>query len=445
MDRTTNIINDDEVALAMAMSSQGKKQAKNQKKATNSGASGFKAPKKPNGVPTANNKAKPAATTIRNQDTRVRFYEANGLKIPLYDNNGQGTKKRQHPRLARSLLNRSVDNLLGIVEQYAGADKKQKFINKGISKLKLATWIEEVETLALGRNQKSTLPNNSQNKTDKAAGTVSPALTTHTQQFTRQAVPTPTEPQTVEDDRARGPLGGRKRDAPDEGPSIQPLQKHQKRNHETNTGAITGQSSEEGLVGLPGSQSTPQTLAHINIYSNTDTAIDYRHNFMGRTGLNPSDPDRSSVVLWDPKEHHVITAISYPNGEMHLFETTVPSDGRNVPAPRSNPFLKPGKHGRHGDFIADPDIWTGRGHQMERNDSASWERYKEFQRVFEQDRFNNRTSNDGVALDQTSKDTWVEWQKWYSGFLEKYPGYAVAHLWPCGCEVMTDGTESEEE
>lgn len=342
MDRTTNIINDDEVALAMAMSSQGKKQAKNQKKATNGGASGFKAPKKPNGVPTANNKAKPAATTIRNQDTRVRFYEANGLKIPLYDNNGQGTKKRQHPRLARSLLNRSVDNLLGIVEQYAGADKKQKFINKGISKLKLATWIEEVETLALGRNQKSTLPSkcrlyslhrhamtltnlvtdNSQNKTDKAAGTVSPALTTHTQQFTRQAVPTPTEPQTVEDDRARGPLGSRKRDAPNEGPSIQPPQKHQKRNHETNTGAITGQSSEEGLVGLPGSQSTPQTLAHINIYSNTDTAIDYRHDFMGRTGLNPSDPDRSSVVLWDPKEHHVITAISYPNSEMHLFETT---------------------------------------------------------------------------------------------------------------------------
>jgi len=157
MDRTTNIINDAEVAHAMAMSSQGKKQAKNRKKPTDGGAFSFKASKKPSGTITANKGAKTAANMIMSRGPRARFYEENGLKIPLYDNDGQGTRRRLHARLAKSLLNRSAENLLDIVEQYAGADKKQELRNKRLSKLKLATWIEEKETLALGRNPKSTL------------------------------------------------------------------------------------------------------------------------------------------------------------------------------------------------------------------------------------------------------------------------------------------------
>lgn len=30
-------------------------------------------------------------------------------------------------------------------------------------------------------------------------------------------------------------------------------------------------------------------------------------------------------------------------------------------------------------------------------------------------------------------------------FRRKYPGYGFAHLWPCGCQRVAEGDESEEE
>jgi len=123
----------------------------------------------------------------------------------------------------------------------------------------------------------------------------------------------------------------------------------------------------------------------------------------------------------------------------------VESDGRNAPVPPSVTFLNPGKHGHHGDFIGDPDRRTGHGHRMEPDDFTKWERYKEFERIFEQNRCNVPKPDEGIAMAHRSKEARNQWQKWYGGFLEKYPGYAVAHLWPCGCEMMSDGTESEEE
>jgi hypothetical protein len=50
-----------------------------------------------------------------------------------------------------------------------------------------------------------------------------------------------------------------------------------------------------------------------------------------------------------------------------------------------------------------------------------------------------------ISAWRESKDAWDKWQMWYSGFVEKYPGYAVAHLWPCGCEKVSEDGESEEE
>lgn len=79
------------------------------------------------------------------------------MKIPLYNQDGLGNRKRQYARLSKTLLKNNTDQLLDIVEQYAGADRRQELKNKGLSKSRLANWIEEKETLALGRNPKSTL------------------------------------------------------------------------------------------------------------------------------------------------------------------------------------------------------------------------------------------------------------------------------------------------
>lgn len=50
-----------------------------------------------------------------------------------------------------------------------------------------------------------------------------------------------------------------------------------------------------------------------------------------------------------------------------------------------------------------------------------------------------------MSAEREIKETWEKWQIWYGRFVEKYPGYAVAHLWPCGCEKAVEGDESDEE
>lgn len=36
-------------------------------------------------------------------------------------------------------------------------------------------------------------------------------------------------------------------------------------------------------------------------------------------------------------------------------------------------------------------------------------------------------------------------EEWMRAYRERYPGEVVGHLWDCGCEMVGDGEESEEE
>jgi hypothetical protein len=85
-----------------------------------------KGKKKAKSVPKAEEKGKAAAA----QDTGPRFYEADSLKIPLFDNGG----KKRVARATKTIAKKSVDELFDIVEQYAGADEKEKLKNKDFSK-----------------------------------------------------------------------------------------------------------------------------------------------------------------------------------------------------------------------------------------------------------------------------------------------------------------------
>lgn len=119
-----------------------------------------------------------------------------------------------------------------------------------------------------------------------------------------------------------------------------------------------------------------------------------------------------------------------------LTKLIVTQSQSNIPQ-QPAPFLKKGRHGRHGDFVNDPDRLTGHGHQIPPGERRRWDEFTVFRGSF------CRTAS-GVPSGQT-KEIWNKWQMWYSGFVERFPGYAVAHLWPCGCERVSDDSDSEEE
>jgi hypothetical protein len=95
---------------------------------------------------------RPAKKAPATSSSGPRYYEKDGLKIDLYD---KTSKKRVQARLSQGLRNRSQQQLLDIVEEYAGAGKRELF--KDASKADIADWIETVETRALPANPKSKL------------------------------------------------------------------------------------------------------------------------------------------------------------------------------------------------------------------------------------------------------------------------------------------------
>jgi hypothetical protein len=99
-------------------------------------------------------KRKPAKTSAAPHGTDARFYEKDGLKIPLYR---KGGRKRTQARLSGSLRNNNTEFLLDIVEEYAGVGKRIEFKDADKTKAEMADWIEEHETYALGPNPKSKL------------------------------------------------------------------------------------------------------------------------------------------------------------------------------------------------------------------------------------------------------------------------------------------------
>lgn len=109
------------------------------------------------------------------------------------------------------------------------------------------------------------------------------------------------------------------------------------------------------------------------------------------------------------------------------------------------PFLKQGTHGRYGDFAYDSNRTTGHGHQITPHDHRRWNEFIVFNRMWCHNKPHSVSRGEAMSAEREIKETWEKWQIWYGEFVEKYPGYAVAHLWPCGCEKVIEGYESEEE
>ena len=83
-------------------------------------------------------------------ETGPQYYQGYDFRVPLYGKDG---KKKKGARAARSLVQKlNREQLLDIVEEYAGKDKRDSMSQ--FEKKRVAQWIEDVETIAIGGNVK---------------------------------------------------------------------------------------------------------------------------------------------------------------------------------------------------------------------------------------------------------------------------------------------------
>jgi hypothetical protein len=328
MDRI-NIIEDDEFVLAMAAA--GKK-GKGKKKATGGSASSPPKSQKASGVPTAREKGKAAAA----QNTGARFYEADGLKIPLFDSAG----RKRISRSWKTISKKNFEELLEIVEEYAGANKKEGLRNRGSSKTEFAQWIEAQETLAFKHDPKTSkfdIATSSTTCHDILTVTVIYAQQDNAEHFGHRAPtfassassptkkankPTVARPiasakdaksqiAAKEDGMCHHPVD-KKRRAPEVPAYGEPHQKHQKRDHEANlqttstgTPAKDNHTDKQDYDVIP----TPsQTGGQTATYNNTDDDAHHKVTFMNDTDMHPDDADRSSMIVRGGDEDQVLTA-----------------------------------------------------------------------------------------------------------------------------------------
>ncbi|KAJ5024994.1 hypothetical protein J3E73DRAFT_392259 [Bipolaris maydis] len=474
MNRQTNIIDHDEVARAMAASSQAKGKRGNAStlvktdrtsnssvacKVSGSSTSTPVRPNKTTTVPAARKKTRTPVTATPNQNPRSQFHEVNGLKTRLNDQDGLGDKKRQDARLAKSLIHHDLESLLGIVEQYAGTEKRIEFCLLELSKVEVATWIEQNETLALGRHPKSTLPDtNPAHATVQAKKTVAPSRTPVAPTL-NNGTTTPTVPYTKENKAhtavrkdTREQTDSRKRriheDEPDDQPP-QKLQKLQKQDTPEESVATADDHQPDAIQRGNLSPEKGSSLPQISEETNTQKVARDREvqqmRFMSDTGMDASNLDLSTTIVHDKKNDRVLTITANPRtGAIQFFDTTVPRN-RSIPPMPHAPFLKQGTHGRYGDFAYDSNRTTGHGHQITPHDHRRWNEFIVFNRMWCHNKPHSVSRGEAMSAEREIKETWEKWQIWYGEFVEKYPGYAVAHLWPCGCEKVIEGYESEEE
>jgi hypothetical protein len=142
----TNIIDDID---AIAIAHQGQQRGTFKKKKSPTGGLNLVRPQNAGS-------SEPRSATRKNtkKSAGPRYYNRDGSKIQLSEKSG---KARPHARLSGSLRNKNTDYLLDIVEEYAGADKKQEFKDANRSKAEIADWIEAKETLVLGPHPQSKL------------------------------------------------------------------------------------------------------------------------------------------------------------------------------------------------------------------------------------------------------------------------------------------------
>jgi hypothetical protein len=201
----------------------------------------------------------------------------------------------------------------------------------------------------------------------------------------------------------------------------------------------------------PGEMSTVSTKHEDDTTQRARTVEDLKR-LMHDIKIHPQNPDRSSMAvhLAEEGEDRILTASTLKSGRTIMHSTSIPHNyGRprvvfGQPARTEKPFLKKGKHGRHGDFVSDPDRRTGRGHQITMEDDQGLEEYISYRGQVLKEYPRYPKIDEGQQIRHEVREDWDENEIWHNDFARKYPGYAVSHLWPCGCEKARGESEDEE-
>ncbi|KAH7077853.1 hypothetical protein BKA63DRAFT_593136 [Paraphoma chrysanthemicola] len=391
--------------------------------------------------------AKPTRKLAAAHQSDSRYFEASylafSLRIPLYDQDG---KKMQHARLSATLFTQSRDQLLDLVEEYAGKDKKKQFVVEKVSKKNIADWLEYAEQLALGANPESKIGESSdednEEDEDDGDGTIhfDPDLANNLSQT----------------------QGKRKRSD-----TSSPAHKSSQTAKKRRTQQADQHTSQQSTRDHAGNDPTPETrrAGYIKAHRAEEDAqrLSNLMDFMKDQRLHPDEAgnvettrivrlpeaseDRILTASWQPKAS-ILTGTLLPT----LHDTPIPLDPRQRRPPKQPtepPFLKPGTHGRHGAFGNDPDRRTGRGHQVSPEDAIAYAKYLHTRGIIYAEYPKYPHSHTSDPIDATTKERWRANDLVAADFEAKYSSYAVNHLWPCGCEKLrtarSEAADSEEE
>jgi hypothetical protein len=454
----------------------------------------------------------PTKESSVSKDGTPTHFEEYGLSIPLIKR-GQ---RKPHARLARELATESKEKLSAIVKNYLPVTNKATKLLKSLSsRTAIAEWIESAETLALGPHPKSKLACKSfallfahililtaatkkealvealglktaapKAKADKVEKDVQPRKRPGQKRASLSikdvvvAQSVASRPQEIASSKASlvRPLAIAKElpptpslSSPPQTPSLirsqtqtppkssfeagDSTQKATKRKHDN---AADAKEAEQ----MPKKRKTsiePASPAAVPVPSK-DVVSTAQTLTTEETDSYPSPTAEATTEY--PESLHADKLLTTSHQQPTTYTPTSPTSNsstpHNPPSPPPSPFLKPGRHGRHGDFTpsTDPDLLTGRGHQVPLPDLQQKRRILAFQaRLYARyPHYPHTTAVETgrgtrvlVVLEPGVKAKWDKGERWMRGYRERYSGEVVGHLWDCGCEVPRDGDESEEE
>ncbi|KAJ8109297.1 hypothetical protein OPT61_g7560 [Boeremia exigua] len=308
------------------------------------------------------------------------YFEEHGLRVPLL----KLGQRRPHARSAADLASKSKQSLTVIVKAYAES-KASKLLKTLVSKTALAEWIEGAETLTSGPHPESRLPSTKKGdlvealglksptqkaKNDKA-GRSSPTQKTTQKKRNSQSEETLTMQQDLHSSSRVANSEATQKVTLVESTTNSTREAHKAHKRKCDSAPVTTEAEQTPAKKQKTSDTSSSTSSSPQMCVAVSTEASVRGEATLAPVLAPEEADQNQAT---------------PTETNNLVFVNVPGDyGKDVGSdcePHREPFLKPGRHGRNGDFADDPDLLTGHGHQVNPSDLKQRREYEAKYRAF---------------------------------------------------------------